>query len=290
MSITIKTHNYSITRNTTGGREPVKFIVLHYTATNKATAANEIAYFGSNPAATNASADFFVDDNEIWQYNNKLDSRYTWAVGVDYSNGTAPFHGRCTNANSISIEMSCFLSAGRWYIGDKTYQNALELTKFLIHRYGVPAENVIRHYDVCGKLCPNAYGWLASAGSDDVWKRFKNALGEGTDTAANVAEKQDKTLYRVRRSANDARSQIGAFYNLDSAKALADKNSGYSVFNTSGKAIYTPAVNSAKKTVEQLAREVIAGRWGNGSERKNRLTEAGYSYAAVQAKVNELLE
>lgn len=44
-----------------------------------------------------------------------------------------------------------------------------------------------------------------------------------------------------------------------------------------------------KKTVEQLADEVLAGKWGNGIERKNRLTAAGYDYNAVQKRVNEKL-
>ena len=44
-----------------------------------------------------------------------------------------------------------------------------------------------------------------------------------------------------------------------------------------------------KKTVDELAREVIAGKWGNGSERKRRLISAGYDYSAVQRRVNELL-
>lgn len=44
-----------------------------------------------------------------------------------------------------------------------------------------------------------------------------------------------------------------------------------------------------RKTVEELAREVIAGKWGNGEERKIKLTNAGYDYSAVQAKVNEIL-
>lgn len=43
------------------------------------------------------------------------------------------------------------------------------------------------------------------------------------------------------------------------------------------------------KTVDELACEVIRGLWGNGTERKNRLTEAGYDYRAVQRRVNELL-
>jgi len=46
----------------------------------------------------------------------------------------------------------------------------------------------------------------------------------------------------------------------------------------------------ARKTVTEIAREVIAGKWGNGSERKKKLTAAGYDYDAVQDKVNELLK
>lgn len=46
---------------------------------------------------------------------------------------------------------------------------------------------------------------------------------------------------------------------------------------------------SNKKSNEEIANEVIAGKWGNGDERKNKLTSAGYDFNAVQAKVNELL-
>jgi len=41
--------------------------------------------------------------------------------------------------------------------------------------------------------------------------------------------------------------------------------------------------------IEELAREVIQGKWGNGQERKDKLTAAGYDYSEVQGKVNELL-
>ena len=44
-----------------------------------------------------------------------------------------------------------------------------------------------------------------------------------------------------------------------------------------------------KKTVETLAREVIAGEWGSGQVRKDKLKKAGYDYDAVQNKVNEIL-
>ena len=43
-------------------------------------------------------------------------------------------------------------------------------------------------------------------------------------------------------------------------------------------------------TVDEIAREVIHGDWGNGSDRKKRITSAGYDYSAVQKRVNELLK
>ncbi|WP_455057704.1 glucosaminidase domain-containing protein [Jutongia sp.] len=50
----------------------------------------------------------------------------------------------------------------------------------------------------------------------------------------------------------------------------------------------TPAQGESKKSIDVIAKEVLAGAWGNGDDRKNRLTSAGYDYASVQAKVNEL--
>ena len=49
------------------------------------------------------------------------------------------------------------------------------------------------------------------------------------------------------------------------------------------------ATENGTTSVEEVAREVIAGRWGNGAERKTRLAEAGYDAASVQAAVNALL-
>ena len=56
-----------------------------------------------------------------------------------------------------------------------------------------------------------------------------------------------------------------------------------------GKLPYIEYVIEAK-SIEEVAREVIDGKWGNGSARKKALAEAGYDYAEVQAKVNELLK
>ena len=50
-----------------------------------------------------------------------------------------------------------------------------------------------------------------------------------------------------------------------------------------------PIAKPASKSVDELAKEVIRGDWGNGQDRVNRLTAAGYDYNAVQARVDEML-
>lgn len=51
----------------------------------------------------------------------------------------------------------------------------------------------------------------------------------------------------------------------------------------------TPALSATKKSNEEIAEEVIAGKWGNGEDRKNRLTNAGYNYSTIQSIVNQKL-
>lgn len=51
-----------------------------------------------------------------------------------------------------------------------------------------------------------------------------------------------------------------------------------------------PTSTTAKKSVNTLAKEVLAGKWGNGADRKSRLAKAGYDYSKVQAAVNKLVK
>ena len=51
----------------------------------------------------------------------------------------------------------------------------------------------------------------------------------------------------------------------------------------------TTSTTPPKKTIDTLAKEVLTGKWDAGEERKKKLTEAGYDYNKVQAKVNEIL-
>ena len=54
--------------------------------------------------------------------------------------------------------------------------------------------------------------------------------------------------------------------------------------------VATPVVTPAKKSVDEIAKEVIRGLWGNGGERKRKLIEAGYNYAEVQAEVDKYFQ
>ena len=62
---------------------------------------------------------------------------------------------------------------------------------------------------------------------------------------------------------------------------------GYGVPKYDTETIEAPKVE-ATKTITQVAREVLNGKWGNGTARKQKLTEAGYDYAVVQKEVNRL--
>lgn len=65
-------------------------------------------------------------------------------------------------------------------------------------------------------------------------------------------------------------------------------NSVYAFYRPNWK-VDTSSGSTVSKSIETIAKEVIAGKWGNGESRKNAITKAGYDYAKVQAKVNELL-
>jgi len=139
------------------------------------------------------------------------------------------------------------------------------------------------HRWFANKSCPG--DWLY-ARLGDLAAKVTAALSTGTGASADKAASQ---LYRVRKTWADSKSQKGAFSVLANAKKCADSNKGYSVFDGNGKKVYPADAPGTKKSVDAIVREVIRGDWGNGDERKQKLTAAGYDYFAVQKKVNELL-
>ena len=149
----------------------------------------------------------------------------------------------------------------------------------------------------------NDYKYITSAAGQEAYaKAIAEGLIEflGLTKETTTTTTTPKTLYRVRKTWADAKSQIGAFTNLDNAKKACKE--GYSVFDDKGNVVYTvakptpapapaPTPAPAKKTVLEVAQEIVAGKggWGNGDARKKNLAAAGYDPTEVQNKVNELM-
>lgn len=83
--------------------------------------------------------------------------------------------------------------------------------------------------------------------------------------------------------------QVGAYKGKKNADIMVDKleAAGFAGYVTTISGTQIPV--STEKTIDEIAQEVIDGKWGSGSNRKTRLTKAGYDYEAVQTRVNELL-
>lgn len=104
---------------------------------------------------------------------------------------------------------------------------------------------------------PNGKGWAAGAG---YGSKILTILGKivGKQESTTTPSTSTSGLYRVRKTWSDASSQIGAFAVLDNAKACADKNPGYTVFDESGKAVYPVTQSMPTSTVPYLVRVSIS--------------------------------
>lgn len=111
----------------------IKYIVIHYTGNDGDKSYNNANYFANN-ANLKASAHYFVDDNYIFQ---SVPDNYTaYSVGAnsaDRSKGGGRFFGKCTNKNSINIEL-CDTNKNRViYPTEATIQKAIELCLYLMN-------------------------------------------------------------------------------------------------------------------------------------------------------------
>lgn len=146
----------------------IAYIVVHYTANYGDTAKNNADYFARE--VVKASAHYFVDESAVWQ--SVPDDRIAWHCGGGLQgSGGHTHYGKCKNANSIGVEICMLDKQGRLRQG--SIDNAAKLVRELMDKYGVPADRVIRHYDVTGKNCP------APMVSDmAMWRKFKDSLKE----------------------------------------------------------------------------------------------------------------
>ena len=169
-------------------------------------------------------------------------------------------------------------------------------------------QNMTVHRWFANKSCPGTYLYERHAQiASEVNKRL------GSTNIKPEPEKPSGGLYRVQTGAFKSKAnadamlakvkakgfdtymvkvgdlykiQVGAFKVKANAEATLKKlqAAGFSAFITTEQG----AAACAGKSVDELAREVLQGKWGNGAERKKRLEAAGYDYVAVQKKVNQL--
>lgn len=162
------------------GGNGIRYIVVHYTANDGDTAAGNGNYFSG--ANRQASAHYFVDENSIVQTVKDTDAAWHCGGGLQGSGGHS-FHGKCMNRNSLGVEMCSDKVNGKYVITAATVERTVELVRYLMKRYNVPADRVVRHYDVTGKVCPEP--WVRNPG---LWQDFKNRLEEPELTEKQVRE------------------------------------------------------------------------------------------------------
>lgn len=189
----------------------IKYIALHYTTGSSSAKGNATR----TTFPENASADFVVDDGEIYQYNPDLEHYYTWAVGATnkariHYRDTAriPNPGRCTdanNSNTISIEM-CSNYRGkrpedpspydpRFYMTEATLANTARLVAFLLKKYGDDVK-VVRHFDITGKPCPGP--WCRDDEGNNAYLSFvQRCSSTPAPKAANYDEVDDGELEKT---------------------------------------------------------------------------------------------
>ena len=179
------------------------------------------------------------------------------------------------NCRAIGIEV---VSAGEDFSATEVEKLGW-LVRKLMAKYGIGASGVIRHYDVTGKLCPAPY--VAAS----KWAALKAAITGGVVSGGTTPAAPGGTVVELAR-----RVIAGEFGNGDARRAAL--GSRYSEVQAEVNRILAggsggdTAQAPAADDVDDLARRVIAGEFGNGAARKAAL---GDRYAEVQARVNEML-
>lgn len=136
--------------------EEVKGIVVHYVANPCSTARENRSYFeslkdqkGSNP--TSASSHFVIG----------LEGEVVQCVPIT----EVAYASNQRNSDTISIECCHPDETGKFY--DSTYQSLVDLCAYFCKEFGLETKDVIRHYDVTGKVCPKYF-----VDHEDKWEQF----------------------------------------------------------------------------------------------------------------------
>src|SRR5690625_4830764 len=273
-------------RVTYSGTNTKKYIVIHETAnTRKGANANAHARLQASGNSRSASWHYQVDDKEIVQSFD--DNKQCWHAGNKYY-----------NQNSIGIEI-CVNSDGDF---KKAVDNAVKLTKHLMGKYNISADNVIQHNKASGKDCPR---YLRAGNKGTTWSDFKAKLSDkktgstNTSKPAKKPSKPRKTTYKG-NSIVEYLQSIGQPSSFNHRKKLASKHGIKNYTGTASQNLKLLRIlrdgakvstSKPKKTISQMATEVIQGKHGVGhAQRRKSLGVDNATYQKVRAEVNRRLK
>lgn len=199
---------------------------------------------------------------------------------------------------AVTIEVANDEYGGTWHVSDKAIEACITLCVDICKRNGIEklnytgdaSGNLTKHCYFANTGCPGPY--LGSK-FEYIAQQVNAQLGNGSNTKPTSPSAGNEQVYTV--VSGDTLSGIAAKYGT-TYQILASYNgiSNPNVIHV-GQKIKIPGTSkpitpsTPSKSIETVAKEVIDGKWGNGEERKTRLTKAGYNYTAVQNKVNDLL-
>ena len=138
--------------------DDIKNIVIHYVGNPNTSAKNNRDYF--NKPSTGVSSHFIVG----------LSGEVIQCVPI-YERSAA---SNDRNKDTLSIETCHPDESGKF--NQATYNSLVKLTAYLCYQFDLKQNDVIRHYDVTGKICPKYY-----VENEDEWKIFKKDVGKAID-------------------------------------------------------------------------------------------------------------
>ena len=183
-----------------GRIQSVQWIVIHFTANKGDTAQGNASYFSRTPNL-NASANYFVDENEIWQSVSCADT--AWHCGSE----TGYYYNSCRNSNSIGIEMCSDWQNGEYVITMETQKRTVKLVQWLMEQYGIDINHVCRHYDVTMKCCPQPM-----VDHPQQWTNFLNMV-KNKENDMTKAETTAIAQSEAKKIAGNVAEEVYAKYN-----------------------------------------------------------------------------
>lgn len=247
---------------TAGRPRGIKSIVVHHGATTSFDG------IGATFQSKGVSAHYGVGDK-------KNVDRYVFDGNIAYHAGDWSY-----NEDSIGIEHVNSTGAPDWKISQKTFDISVELARDIAKRHGllplVPFKNLFPHGYIVPTFCPSVLKDRLQEYADAVnGKSVKPSKPKKKSNKA-IADEVMKGLWGVNPERKKRLTAAG--YDYNAIQALVNKN-----FTT------TPVKKVVKKSITTVAKEVIAGAYGNEPQRTANLKRAGYNPTSVQKKVNELL-